>query len=187
MIKRYYITLGAGTTAGGKVISASHLDTIDGIGVALEGDKVQCPGCDSEGVIALDGPRLRERYEEREVALGDDLCLCGCSPPPRLVASQTFACQVLSADWSAQQTELAAPAPASFNALAGAAAQPERAPLVLRDIDTQEPFRGQAYRLQLADKVISGTLDQNGATRPLTAAERAAIVAWHVDGANTSD
>lgn len=98
MIKRYTITLGAGTTAGGKVISASHLDTIDGVGVALEGDRVQCPGCGSEGVIALDGPRLPERYEGREVALGDDLCLCGCSPPPRLVAIQTLACQVLSAD-----------------------------------------------------------------------------------------
>lgn len=122
MIKRYYITLGAGTTAGGKVISASQLDTIDGIGVALEGDRVQCPGCDSEGVIALDGPRLRERYDGREVALGDDLCLCGCSPPPRLVASQSFACQVLSADWHVQQTEAAAQAAAGRNALAGAAA-----------------------------------------------------------------
>lgn len=96
MLKRYYITLGAGTTAGGKVISASHIDTIDGAGVALEGDRVQCPSCNSEGVIALDGPRLSERYDGREAALGDDLCMCGCSPPPRLVANQDFACQAVS-------------------------------------------------------------------------------------------
>lgn len=107
MIKRYYITLGAGTSAGGKVISSSHLDSIDGAGLALEGDRVECPACHSEGVIALDGPRLRESLDGREVALGDDLCLCRCSPPPRLVATQSVACQVLSADWHAFATEAA--------------------------------------------------------------------------------
>jgi uncharacterized Zn-binding protein involved in type VI secretion len=96
MIRRYYITLGARTTVGGTVVSASHADRIDGLAIALEGDKVQCPGCDSEGRIALDGPRLSELLEGREVALGDDLCICGCSPPPRLLASQDLACQVLS-------------------------------------------------------------------------------------------
>ncbi len=97
MIRRYYITLGARTTAGGTVISASHGDSIDGGAMALEGDKVECPACGSEGVIALDGPRLREMLNGREAALGDDLCLCGCSPPPRLVASQAIACQLLDA------------------------------------------------------------------------------------------
>lgn len=97
MIRRYYITLGAQTTAGGTVISASHGDSIDGVPIALEGDKVRCPACDSEGVIVLDGPRLRETLDGSEVALGDDLCLCGCSPPPRLLASQATACQVVDA------------------------------------------------------------------------------------------
>lgn len=95
MLRRYYITLGARTTAGGKVISASHVDTIDGVGVALEGDKIQCGSCHAEGVIALDGPRLSERIDGREVALGDDLCICQCSPPPRLAATQSVAFQLL--------------------------------------------------------------------------------------------
>lgn len=95
MLRRYYITLGASTTAGGTVTSASHVDTIDGIGVAVEGDKVHCTGCKAEGVIALDGPRLSEKIDGREVALGDDLCICQCSPPPRLVANQSFAFQLL--------------------------------------------------------------------------------------------
>lgn len=135
MIKRYYITLGAGTTAGGKVISASHIDTIAGAGVALEGDRVQCPSCNSEGTIALDGPRLSERYDGREAALGDDLCICGCSPPPRLVASQDFACQTVSADWHALQTQ----------------------------IPGNRSGAGPNC-LELGDQVISGTLDQHGAT-----------------------
>lgn len=31
-----------------------------------------------------------------------------------------------------------------------------RVPLILRDLDTKEPFRQRAYRLQLKDKVIEG-------------------------------
>jgi hypothetical protein len=52
---------------------------------------------------------------------------------------------------------------------------------VLLDPKTEEPCKYRRYRLELKDKVIEGTTDQNGATRPLTATERAAIVRWHVD------
>jgi len=38
--------------------------------------------------------------------------------------------------------------------------------------------------VEVKDKVIEGTTNQNGATRPLTAAERAAVVRWHVDDEN---
>ena len=181
MIRRYYITLGATTTAGGAVISASHVDTIDGAGVAVEGDKVYCEQCKAEGVIALDGPRLSEQDNGREVALGDDLCLCNCSPPPRLVARQSLAFQLLDGAGHAASIEASAAQAAMLNASAAKAAEPERAPLLLRDLDTKEPFRQRPYRLQLADKVIEGTLDHNGMTRPLTAAERASVLAWHVD------
>lgn len=55
-MQRFHITLGAPTTANGKVISANHLDTINGIPMALEGDKCWCTACDAEGIIVLDGP-----------------------------------------------------------------------------------------------------------------------------------
>lgn len=88
MAKRYYITLGASTTAGGTVISASSLLALDGVKVALEGDQVSCPACGSTGIIGLDGPRLSTRHDGRQYALDGDLCLCRCDPPPRLVAVQ---------------------------------------------------------------------------------------------------
>lgn len=94
-MQRYYITLGAPTSANGKVTSANHLDTIDDVPVALEGDTCWCPACNSEGVIGLNGPRLGETFDGREVALNDDLCLCKCTPPPRLLASQTLAYQII--------------------------------------------------------------------------------------------
>lgn len=98
MLDRYFITLGAPTSAGGKVTSANHTKVIDGAPVALAGDSCWCPACGSDGVIGLDGPRLSDLVEGREIALGDDLCLCGCSPPPRLIASQTLVCQTIDSD-----------------------------------------------------------------------------------------
>lgn len=184
-MQRYYITLGAPTTANGKVISANHLDTINDDAIALVGDKCWCPKCNSEGLIVLDGPRLSETFDDREVALSDDLCMCKCNPPPRLVAAQDFAYQMIDTDWHAAQTEEAVASAAKLNTAAtGAAAKPDRAPLVLLDPRTDEPYRYRPYKLQLAYSVIEGKTDQYGATRPLTAAERAAIVEWHVDGEN---
>ena len=104
MLTRYLITIGATTTAGGKVTSGSAFMSIDGSAVALEGDTVWCPGCMSEGIIGLDGPRVPCTVDGREEALEDDLCLCKCSPPPRLVAAQTFKWQVIDTDQPAGAT-----------------------------------------------------------------------------------
>ena len=88
MRKRCYITLGAGTDAGGKVVTASSSVLLDGLPRALEGDLVDCPHCQSKGRIACDGPRLAASENGRRPALDGDLCLCHCDPAPRLVANQ---------------------------------------------------------------------------------------------------
>lgn len=93
MLKRYLITLGATTTAGGTVTSANSFRSVNGVNIAFEGDRVWCSTCNSEGVITLDGPRLTELFNGKQVALQDDLCICRCNPPPRLVATQTLVCQ----------------------------------------------------------------------------------------------
>ena len=103
MITRYEITLGARTTAGGEVISADPFLTIDGVPVAHMDDSVSCPACHTVGVIKPDGPRLSDMFMEKEVALSDDLCICKCNPPPRLVANQTMCYQEIDTDWHAGQ------------------------------------------------------------------------------------
>jgi len=46
-------------------------------------------------------PRNPERLNGKEVALSDDVCICNCSPPPKLIAEQTIRCQLfLVADTS---------------------------------------------------------------------------------------
>ncbi len=94
-MRRFTITLGAGTTAGGKVIAASAGGSIDGMPIALEGDAVDCPACGSRGKILCVGPRIPETWNGRHVALENDLCTCRCSPSPRLLAIQTVRSQVL--------------------------------------------------------------------------------------------
>lgn len=96
MPKRYLILLGAQTTAGGTVKTASSFMSYNGLPYALEGDLVDCPACGQEGQIQCVAPRLDARYNGRQYALEHDLCLCGCSPPPRLVANQQHNCQLVS-------------------------------------------------------------------------------------------
>lgn len=94
-MRRYHITLGASTTAGGKVTSASSHGSINGVRIALEGDMVTCPACRTTGKIACTAPRIPEAWNGKQVALEDDLCICGCTPPPKLKPSQSLRCQVI--------------------------------------------------------------------------------------------
>jgi len=180
MLDRYFITLGAATTEGGKVTSGSRFRTIDGVPVATAGDTCWCPGCHSEGVIVPDGPRLDETVDGRLLALHDDLCVCKCKPPPRLVAVQTLMCQSVDSDWYAGKLAAAFDTAARANAAALDAGDADLLPLVLVDPDTLEPLETGSYRLGLADGALVDTLDQ-GRTNPLSAAERAGVLAWHLD------
>ena len=94
-MRRYHITLGASTTAGGKVSSASSHGSINGARIALEGDTVTCPACKTTGKIACIAPRIPESWNGKQVALEDDLCICGCAPPPKLKPNQSLKCQVI--------------------------------------------------------------------------------------------
>ncbi|WP_082493860.1 PAAR domain-containing protein [Massilia sp. Leaf139] len=184
MVDRYFITLGAPTTAGGKVTSGSRFRTIDGVALAVVGDTCWCAACLSEGVIVPDGPRLDETIDGRLAALHDDLCLCQCSPPPRLVAAQRLACQSVDADWYAGQLAAARDAAALANA---AALRPDDSgllPIVLLDPDTLLPLETGAYRLDLGAESLQDLLDGQGRTEPLAATQRAGAVTWLMDEAN---
>ncbi|MGJ9416900.1 PAAR domain-containing protein [Massilia sp. CMS3.1] len=185
MIDRYFITLGAPTTAGGKVTSGSRFRTINGVPVALAGDTCWCPACFAEGVIVPDGPRLDETVDGRLLALHDDLCVCTCSPPPRLVAAQNVMCQSVDSEWYAGKVAAAAETAALANAAAMDAQEADRLPLVLLDPDTLEPLGTGAYRLDLPDGPLEDMLDDKGRTEPLAAAQRTGAVRWQVDDAVT--
>lgn len=115
MITRYHITVGANTDAGGKVISSNSIRWLNDVQMAYAGDPVSCPKCNSTGVIQPDGPRLSDVFDGRQVALSDDICVCKCKPPPRLIADQDFSFQTIDADWHAAKAGEVAATAAKLN------------------------------------------------------------------------
>ncbi|HDR9249330.1 PAAR domain-containing protein [Burkholderia vietnamiensis] len=92
---RYMILDGDHTTVAGIVRATATPFELGGRHIAHEGDDVICPACKTVGKIQCVGPRQPMTGPDgRPVALSDDLCICKCAPPPKLVPSQ----QVMSVD-----------------------------------------------------------------------------------------
>jgi uncharacterized Zn-binding protein involved in type VI secretion len=88
-MRRYDIVKGDATTVGGEVQGGDAGDVIGDREQAYENDPVWCPACKTMGKIVCDGQRISTTGPDgREAALSDDLCVCRCPTPPRLVPSQ---------------------------------------------------------------------------------------------------
>lgn len=86
---RYMILDGDHTTVAGTVRATATPFELGGRHIAHEGDDVICPACKTVGKIQCVGPRQPMTGPDgRPVALSDDLCICKCAPPPKLVPSQ---------------------------------------------------------------------------------------------------
>ncbi|WP_306391214.1 DUF4214 domain-containing protein [Telluria beijingensis] len=106
-MKRHQILLGAITTTGGTVVTATSHTSLNGVRYALEGDMIDCPACAGKGTIQCAGPRMIVTCDGKYYALEDDLCACQCQPPPRLIASQAFCSQHADTAMLAQHTQTA--------------------------------------------------------------------------------
>ena len=158
-MRRYTMTLGSPTTAGGKVITASSAISINGAKVALEGDSVSCPVCKSEGKIRCDGPRLREFFGEKKVALDGDLCMCGCPTPPRLIATQTLRSQILDGE-EAEQWARELEAAKAVHAMPGGSAHRGHAAFV--DERSNRPVESASYTLASKQGAMTDVNDTKG-------------------------
>lgn len=171
-MRRYTITEGAKTTAGGIVTKASSHCSIQGARIAMENDIILCNGCAGTGYILCVGPRLIELWNGVPVALENDICICGCTPHPRLIANQTLRSQVID---SATATTGAADAGANGDALTAAVGNlPDSDSFDLDFLITNEitgkPATDQPYVLELVSGVrLEGRTDQNGKTKKISA------------------
>lgn len=162
-MKRHTITLGASTSAGGKIISASSNGSINGVTIALEGDVIFCPACKAQGKILCVGPRIPETWNGKNVALENDLCICGCPNPPRLIPNQTLKCQIIGD-----------PKPSSPTRSQVDSARTNTDTMfddryILIDEDTHEPLRNTEYAFRRPNgKVEFGTTDVSGHTHLLS-------------------
>jgi uncharacterized Zn-binding protein involved in type VI secretion len=178
--KRYHIRAGATTTAGGTVKASIELFKLNGAPLALEGDSVDCPACGTQGVIKCVSPRISDHFNGKEFALSDDLCICGCSPPPKLVADQDFKYQAFVAKPNeAPEDRVTDRAGRNAAGTSGATRDAMLVPLRFVDSVSGKPYANRPYRLELKDgKVLHGTTDSNGRTRPLTSEERNGLNVW---------
>ena len=176
-MRRYTITLGAPTTTGGKVISASSDGKIDGLPIALEGDLVTCPQCKTAGKIQCVGPRIPEILNGKNVALENDLCICRCATPPRLMPNQTLRSQVI------KDTGRALSNPAHVGAARGAPTQVFTDRFVLVDDVDGAPLAHREYAVVRASgKLEFGTSDGAGHTHLLSATAQSECVEIYAQG-----
>ena len=176
-MRRYIITLGAATTTGGKVISASSDSKIDGVAIALEGDLVTCPACKSAGKILCVGPRIPETWKGKNVALENDLCLCRCATHPRLRPSQCMRSQVIKDTGSALSN------PAHIMAARGAPTQLYSDKFVLVEELDGTPIAYREYAVVRASgKLEFGTSDKKGQTHELSATAQPESVEIYAQG-----
>jgi uncharacterized Zn-binding protein involved in type VI secretion len=87
-VRRYFIVEGDKTTRDGTVLEGESRARNRGRPLAYHGARVYCPACKSEGYIVGDGPFRPVRLHGKQVAVENDLCICQCNPPPRLIRSQ---------------------------------------------------------------------------------------------------
>lgn len=176
-MRRYTITLGAPTSTGGKVISASSDGKIDGAPIALEGDLVTCPVCKTAGKILCVGPRIPETWGGKNVALENDLCICRCASAPRLLPNQTLRCQVIKDTGRA----LSNPGPAHSVHPDASVAFADR--YVLVDDHDGRPLPSREYAVVRASgKLEFGTSDAAGQTHMLSATAQAESVEIYTQG-----
>jgi uncharacterized Zn-binding protein involved in type VI secretion len=176
-MRRYFVTLGALTSAGGRVISASSEGQIEGVAIALEGDLVACPVCNTTGKIRCVGPRIPETWNGRNVALENDLCICRCESPPRLLTSQVLRSQVIKDSGRALSN------PMPVHTVRGSAEHVFTEQFQLVDEDSGLPVGGRQYALvRGSGKLEFGTCDAQGLTHVLSATAQPEYVEIYVQG-----
>jgi uncharacterized Zn-binding protein involved in type VI secretion len=176
-MRRYTITLGAPTSSGGRVISASSEGKIDGVPIALEGDLVSCPACKTAGKIQCVGPRIPESWHGKNVALENDLCICRCAVPPKLRPSQMLRSQVI------KDTGRALSNPASDAPMCGPKGQVYTDRFKLVDVHDGRALVNREYAVVRASgKLEFGTSDATGQTHLLSATAQAESVEIYAQG-----
>jgi uncharacterized Zn-binding protein involved in type VI secretion len=180
-MRRYTITLGATTTSGGRVVTATSSGSIHGVAIALEGDLVSCPVCKATGRILCVGPRIPETSDGKHVALENDLCTCRCTPSPKLLPIQNMRSQVLK-DTGRALSHTGYPGAAPY--YAARPVQKGRSytdRFLLLDDETGAPLPNKEYAVVRADgKLEFGTSDGKGHTHLLSTTADAESVEIYV-------
>jgi uncharacterized Zn-binding protein involved in type VI secretion len=161
-VKRYFILSGDRTTAGGEVIQGDDSWRNQGKPLAYNGAQIYCPACKTTGYICNVPPYRPMTAMSKQVALENDICICKCNPPPRLIASQTNASMSFESHELAAMGLRADGSPLLKEAPANHAAFDER--FVLKD-GSGNRLANTYYTIRLpSGELKHGTTDSQGRT-----------------------
>ncbi|MEX3933209.1 PAAR domain-containing protein [Paraburkholderia phymatum] len=154
-MRRYYIRQGDRTTAGGEVLEGDQRSSIRGIPMAFDGARIWCPACKSEGRICNVAPYRPHTLHGKQAALENDICICDCDPPPRLIPSQHAASMSFNSDELARR---------GMDAFGNPALHDEQ--FVLRDRQTGKALANVRYTIRTASgRSFGGVTDSMGHTQ----------------------
>lgn len=161
-VRRYLIMLGDKTTADGVVLEGEPVSTARGQPFAYQEAKANCHACKSEGYIRNVGPNRPMVLMGKQVALENDLCICKCNPPPKLIASQS------NAFMDFDSAELATMGYTPQGRYIGDASYDQH--FLLKDERTGHPLKNTPYKIVTDDgEEIEGRTDEHGHTEKVYA------------------
>ncbi|MQR02360.1 PAAR domain-containing protein [Glaciimonas soli] len=164
-MERYFIVHGDKTTVDGVVLALLNPATDSGRNIAVAGDSVLCPKCNTTGRIFPTGPRLPLTFYGNEVALHGDLCLCKCEPPPRLIASLGNARMITESEGIGSQGT--GPRPSDISTAQDTHPKKFDQHFQLHDEKTGEPLKNRFYKIHYSSGVIEGNTDDSGFTKKI--------------------
>ncbi|WP_019520042.1 PAAR domain-containing protein [Faucicola boevrei] len=181
-LTRYYILENDTTTAGGVVQTTTNpiISNVSGKKQSCIGDDVWCPACQSMGQIIPTGPRLSFSLGEAMPALNDDLCLCKCNPPPKLINSQTNFKEIIDDNRLAQYQQAREQYRQSFAGF-GIEEIPTYTLLVLVD-DFSNPLKNCFYSIKFDDgEILFGHTDDDGRTQEFLANKTISNIRYQIN------
>ncbi|QIE22678.1 PAAR domain-containing protein [Caballeronia sp. SBC2] len=155
-MKRYVIKLYDKSTSGAFVTQGEESVKHHGTPVAIVSGPIYCPTCKSDGYIVATGLRHHTSIMGKEMALENDLGMCKCRPPPRMIASQSTMSQSFTSDFLAAEGYTPSGIPLLRH-------QDEA--ITLRDHRTRRALANVHYRISDGSQVLAtGVTDANGRT-----------------------
>jgi hypothetical protein len=158
---RLLLCIGDQPETGGTIEPSGVAYSITDHEVALIGAMVHCNACKSRGPIVKAGGPRRPWHRGVEIAHENDIVLCKCAQPPRMIATM----QSISRNDDMAESPDYGFAPGDVQGRASAIHSLYDEAFVLRDHRTRQPLMRVPYRVRSSSSVIaSGLTDDNGKT-----------------------
>lgn len=164
MLTRNFVLDGDMTTRGGMVQAKGNGMTFDDTNICFEGDPVLCPACNTTGFTRCVPPsRPYSGHDGRQVNLDGDLCICACTPQPRLRGT----CRFMSMAFE----------PHEFVQMPGVETWLEHTDqkqfiynqrFEVLNKQTGKPEAGRHYRILYSRGILTGETDANGLTETVS-------------------